>query len=123
MLDPKVDVVLTRIGALADDIGEMRAALKELAHSFAKLALIEERQTQANEALGRVFKAIDKTEARALAAEAKAETRTAALESRISSLEREMPLIRQSSGWVTSSVSAAATAAVLYIAKKIGIIS
>ena len=47
----------------------------------------------------------------------------AALESRISSLEREMPLIRQSSGWVTSSVSAAATAAVLYIAKKIGIIS
>ena len=121
MLDPKVDVVLTRISSLAEDIGEMRSALKELAHSFAKLALIEERQTQANEALGRVFKSIDKSEARAIDAEGKAAARTSALETRVATIEREMPMQKHASGWVMSAVWAAAGLAALLILNRLGI--
>lgn len=109
MADANTDVILARLTMLSDDIGEMRGAMKELAHSVAKLALIEERQTQANEALGRAFKSIDKVE-----------HRIAQVEQRLAAIERDLPMQKQTSGWVISAVWAAAGAAVLFVARKVG---
>ena len=111
MPDHNTDVILARLTMLSDDIGEMRGAMKELAHSVAKLALIEERQTQANEALARAFKAIDKVE-----------HRIGLVEQRLSNIERDMPMQKQTSGWVMSGVVAAAGLAVMFVAKKAGLI-
>lgn len=111
MPDHNTDVILTRLTMLSDDIGEMRGAMKELAHSVAKLALIEERQAQANEALGRAFKQIDKIDAK-----------LTAIEQRVASIERDMPMQKHTSGWVMSGVVAAAGFAVIFVAKKAGLI-
>ncbi len=104
-------VILTRLSTLSEDIGEMRGAMKELAESVAKLALIEERQTQANEALARAFKQIDKIG-----------QKIEVIESRVAVIERELPMQKQASSWVVAAVWAAAGLAVMFVVKKAGLI-
>ncbi|AMO36415.1 hypothetical protein [Thauera humireducens] len=111
MPDQNTEVIVARLAILSDDIGEVRSVMKELAQSVAKLALIEERQTQANEALSRAFKSIDKID-----------MKLSAIESRVATIERDIPLHKQSSTWVFSALWAAAGAAVLMIVKKVGVI-
>ena len=67
---------------------------------------------QTNEALSRAFKQIDKLD-----------LKLTGIEQRLGTLERMQPLQQQTNGWVMTSVWIAAGAAVMFVAKKTGILS
>ena len=111
MPDPDINVVITRLGLLSDDVGELKETLRQIATAVTRLALVEERQSQTNEALSRAFKQIDKVE-----------LKLTGIEQRLGSLERMQPQQQQTSAWVTTMLWATAGAAVMFVAKKVGIL-
>ena len=112
MPDSDINVVITRLGLLSEDVGELKEALRQIASAVTRLALVEERQMQTNEALSRAFKQIDKID-----------LKLTAVEQRLGALERMQPMQQQTNGWVLTAVWAAAGAAVMFVAKKTGILS
>lgn len=112
MPDQDINVVITRLGLLSADVGELKETLREIASAVTRLALVEERQMQTNEALSRAFKQIDKLDLKLVG-----------LEQRMVALERMQPIQQQTSSWVMSAVWAAAGAAVVFIAKKAGVLA
>ena len=112
MPESDINVVITRLGILSDDVGELKETLRQIATAVTRLALVEERQMQTNEALSRAFKQIDKLD-----------LKLTGIEQRLSTLERMQPLQQQTNGWVMTSVWIAAGAAVMFVAKKTGILS
>ena len=111
MPDSDINVVITRLGLLSDDVGELKETLRQIASAVTRLALVEERQMQTNEALSRAFKQIDKVE-----------LKLTGIEQRLGSLERMQPQQQQTSAWVTTMLWATAGAAVMFVAKKVGIL-
>ena len=107
-----INVVITRLGILSDDVGELKETLRQIASAVTRLALVEERQMQTNEALSRAFKQIEKLD-----------LKLTGIEQRLGTLERLQPLQQQTNGWVMTSVWIAAGAAVMFVAKKTGILS
>lgn len=99
------DIVMlnARLGALHDDVGEMKLVLRELTSAITKLALIEERQAQAQAAQERAFKVIE------------------SLETRLSTLEKQMPHITSTSRWVDRAVAGTVVGAAVFVAKKTGL--
>lgn len=97
-------VLDTRLETLHGDVGEMKTVLRELTQAITKLALIEERQTQAAAAQERAFAALKD------------------VESRVSKIEHKLPEISRSSVWVDRAVWAAAAAALTFAAKKVGLL-
>ena len=112
MPDSDINVVITRLGLLSEDVGELKETLRQIASAVTRLALVEERQMQTNEALSRAFKQIDKLDLKLVS-----------IEQRIGSLERMQPQQQQTSAWVTTMLWAAAGAAVMFVAKKVGFLS
>ena len=112
MPESDINVVITRLGVLSDDIGELKEALRQIASAVTRLALVEERQMQTNEALSRAFKQIDKVE-----------LKITSIDQRIGALERMQPQQQQTSAWVTTMLWATAGAAVMFVAKKVGFLS
>ena len=112
MPDSDINVVITRLGLLSEDVGELKETLRQIASAVTRLALVEERQMQTNEALSRAFKQIDKLD-----------LKLTGIEQRLGTLERMQPLQQQTNGWVMTSVWVAAGAAVVFVAKKTGILS
>ena len=112
MPESDINVVITRLGLLSEDVGELKETLRQIASAVTRLALVEERQMQTNEALSRAFKQIDKLD-----------LKLTGIEQRIGSLERMQPIQQQTNGWVLTAVWAAAGAAVMFIAKKAGVLS
>lgn len=112
MPDSDINVVITRLGLLSDDVGELKETLRQIASAVTRLALVEERQSQTNEALSRAFKQIDKVE-----------LKLTGIEQRLGSLERLQPQQQQTTTWVTTMLWATAGAAVMFVAKKVGILS
>lgn len=112
MPESDINVVITRLGILSDDVGDLKETLRQIATAVTRLALVEERQSQTNEALGRAFKSIDKLD-----------MKLTGIEQRLGALERMQPLQQQTNGWVMTSVWIAAGAAVMFVAKKAGILS
>lgn len=112
MPDSDINVVITRLGLLSDDVGELKETLRQIASAVTRLALVEERQSQTNEALSRAFKQIDKVE-----------LKLTGIEQRLGSLERLQPQQQQTSAWVTTMLWATAGAAVMFVAKKVGFLS
>ncbi len=112
MPESDINVVITRLGILSDDVGELKETLRQIATAVTRLALVEERQMQTNEALSRAFKQIDKLD-----------MKLTGIEQRLGTLERMQPLQQQTNGWVMTSVWIAAGAAVMFVAKKTGILS
>ena len=112
MPEPDINVVITRLGLLSEDVGELKKTLRQIASAVTRLALVEERQMQTNEALSRAFKQIDKLD-----------LKLTGIERRLGTLERMQPLQQQTNGWVMTSVWIAAGAAVMFVAKKTGILS
>ena len=112
MPDSDINVVITRLGLLSDDVGELKETLRQIATAVTRLALVEERQSQTNEALSRAFKQFDKVE-----------LKLTGIEQRLGTLERMQPLQQQTNGWVMTSVWIVAGAAVMFVAKKTGILS
>lgn len=111
MPDSDINVVITRLGLLSDDVGELKETLRQIATAVTRLALVEERQSQTNEALSRAFKQIDKVD-----------LKLTGIEQRLVSLERVQPQQQQTSAWVTTMLWATAGAAVMFVAKKVGIL-
>ena len=112
MPESDINVVITRLGLLSEDVGELKETLRQIASAVTRLALVEERQMQTNEALSRAFKQIDKLD-----------MKLTGIEQRLGTLERLQPLQQQTNGWVMTSVWIAAGAAVMFVAKKTGILS
>lgn len=112
MPESDINVVITRLGLLSEDVGELKETLRQIASAVTRLALVEERQMQTNEALSRAFKQIDKLD-----------LKLTGIEQRLGTLERLQPLQQQTNGWVMTSVWIAAGAAVMFVAKKTGILS
>ena len=79
--DVSMQLVIDRLSLLHEDVGELRddtkASMKEMANAVTKLVLIEERQTQMNEAYRNFTNQLEK-----------ADTRTNTLEARIDVLEK-----------------------------------
>lgn len=92
------------MAVLHEDVADIKAAMRELAGAITKLALVEERQTRTAESLSRAFKSIER------------------VEERISALEQESSKSQHVSVWVDRGVWAAAAAAVMFAAKKVGLI-
>lgn len=111
MPESDINVVITRLGLLSDDVGELKETLRQIATAVTRLALVEERQSQTNEALSRAFKQIDKLD-----------LKLTGIEQRLGTLERLQPLQQQTNWWVMTSVWIAAGAAVMFVAKKAGIV-
>lgn len=112
MPESDINVVITRLGMLSEDVGELKETLRQIASAVTRLALVEERQMQTNEALSRAFKQIDKLD-----------MKLTGIEQRLGTLERMQPLQQQTNGWVMTSVWIVAGAAVMFVAKKTGILS
>ena len=112
MPESDINVVITRLGLLSEDVGELKETLRQIASAVTRLALVEERQMQTNEALSRAFKQIDKLDLKLVG-----------IEQRLGTLERMQPLQQQTNGWVMTSVWIIAGAAVMFVAKKTGILS
>lgn len=112
MPESDINVVITRLGLLSEDVGELKETLRQIASAVTRLALVEERQMQTNEAMSRAFKQIDKLD-----------MKLTGIEQRLGTLERMQPLQQQTNGWVMTSVWIAAGAAVMFVAKKTGILS
>lgn len=111
MPDPDINVVITRLGLLSDDVGELKETLRQIATAVTRLALVEERQSQTNEALSRAFKQIDKVD-----------LKLTSVEQRLVALERMQPQQQQTSAWVTTMLWATAGASLMFVAKKVGIL-
>jgi hypothetical protein len=111
--DGLIQVIAVRLDNLHEDVSGMRDVLKELATAVTKLAIIEERQGQAAQALERAFGVLEKLE------KSVAENKKA-VEDRLSILEKAQPLQQEKNKWVDLGVSALVFGAVMFIGKKIG---
>lgn len=75
-------VVNAKLGAMHEDMGEMKGVLRELTSAITKLALIEQAQIQASLAMERAFKTLEQQGVR------------------LQILETKMPEMSRTSSWV-----------------------
>lgn len=106
-VDPVVQFIAARLDAFNSDIQEIKGVQKEMAASFTKLIVIEERQTATMAGLERAFKALEKMETKLEAYTAANRETSQALErensdlaKRVVELEKSEPLQAQASKWV-----------------------
>lgn len=109
--DPQLAMLAQRVDALHDGFSEVRATLKEVADALVILARVDERQGQANAAIDRAFKAIEK-----------ADGRVEKLAERVATLEQQQPLQKQVNLWFLSGVWWAAGLSVMFAAKALGLL-
>lgn len=103
-MDPIVSVLSTRLEALHADVSDIKSAMNNLSDAITKLALVEERQAAANQALERAFNAISK------------------IEDRLVILERADAHNKRTNKYVDSMIWAAAAASVVFVAAKAGLV-
>ena len=110
-VDPVVQFIAARLDAFNSDIQEIKVVQKEMAASFTKLIVIEERQTATMAGLERAFKALEKVETKLEAyTSANRETcqalerENADLAKRVVELEKSEPMQAQTSKWVLAAV-------------------
>jgi hypothetical protein len=104
MSEHELTSLTVKIGVLHEDVSEMKSVLRELAGAITKLALIEQQQAYSAQAMERAFSTLG------------------ALEKRIATIEQRMPEVARTSVWVDRAVWGGAAAAVMYMAKKIGLL-
>lgn len=93
----------TRLQVLHEDVTDIKSVLKDLTSAITKLALIEERQTQASVAQERAFKALGR------------------IEDRVNALEKRVPMNDHMNRWVERVTTAVILAVVVYGLKQMGI--
>lgn len=81
----------------------MRAAIERMSEAVTRLALVEERQTAASTAIERIVQSQEK------------------LDERLRRLEVAEPMQAKAAEWVQSAIWAAAAAAVVFMAGKVGL--
>lgn len=79
-------VLAVKIEAMGSDLQEIKSAMKELVSAVSRLAVVEERQTATNDAIGRAFKDIG------------------TLAGRVATLEQSQPIQKQSSDMVQTAI-------------------
>lgn len=94
----------TKLAMLHDDVGDIKSALKDLTSAITRLALVEERMATAAAAQERAFKAI------------------AEVEKKVVEIEKILATQNRTSVWVERSVLAIAAAALIFVAKKVGLL-
>ena len=92
--DPQLAVAISRLQNLSDDMQDVKRSISQLADAFTRLAVVEERQSSAGQAMERAFGALGRHE------------------TRIGALELAQPVQQQSSDWVQK-IIAITVAAVL----------
>ena len=110
-VDPVVQFIAARLDAFNSDIQEIKGVQKEMAASFTKLIVIEERQTATMAGLERAFKALERMDTKLEAyTSANRETcqalerENADLAKRVVELEKSEPMQAQTSKWVLAAV-------------------
>ena len=106
-VDPVVQFIAARLDAFNSDIQEIKGVQKEMAASFTKLIVIEERQTTTIAGLERAFRALEKVETKLEAYTTANRETCQALEKentdlakRVVELEKSEPMQAQTSKWV-----------------------
>lgn len=87
--DDKSDLLAYRLEAVGADLQEIKTTMRDLAAAVQRLAVIEERQTVTNDAVGRAFSEIERVL-----------KNQEALSARITRLELAQPIQAQTSDWV-----------------------
>lgn len=115
--DRTLAALVTQMGVLHADVGVIKTSMtnfsdgmERLTRAVTQLAVVEERQTHAQQAQERLFKAQD---------EIRADVRVAV--DRITELEKSEPAQSRAVEWVDRAVWAAASAAVMMAAAKAGL--
>lgn len=99
------------VGDIKAGMQDFRDGMKELAAAILKLALVEERQAQAGQAIERCFKLAEKLEIKL----------DGAIE-RIVELEKAEPTQSKAAEWVDRAVWAVVSAAGMFTAAKLGVL-
>ena len=86
----------SQLQSLNSDVTEIKMAMKDLAAAITKLALVEERQSNANQAQERAFAAIER------------------IEQRLMALEKQAPLNSQAQRWIERGVIATVAAVLVF---------
>ena len=113
------DLLAHRLNALHEDVGDIKAALRDLTTAVTRLAVVEERQQQAAAAQERGFRALERVEQRVSTLEHQMPDRA---DQRLAALEQQAPAVNRTAAWVDRAVWAAAAAAVMYVAKSAGLL-
>ena len=100
----ETDVLAVRLSALHEDVGEIKTALGKLSDAITKLALVEQNQNMAAEALERAFKAIER------------------IEYRLDALEHAQPKHNATSIWVDRAVVAMVSIGAMMLARGAGVL-
>lgn len=113
-------VLSHKLETLHGDVGEIKAALRDLTQAVTRLALVEERQAQSSAALDRAFRALERVEQRIAALELQTPDR---LDQRLVHLEQQAPQSTRAAAWVDRAVWACAAAGAVYAAKSAGLMN
>lgn len=98
------DVLSMKLSVLHEDVGEIKQALGKLSDAVTKLALVEERQTQATASMDRLFKSIEK------------------LDARVDLLEKAQPDVQRAALWLDRITWAAVAGVAIFVASKTGLL-
>jgi hypothetical protein len=98
------DGLSIKLDLLHDDVRDMKTALKDLTVAINRLAVVEERQTQFSESVGRAFVSIEDVKLR------------------VSALEVQAVTSSQTNTWAGKAVWAAVTVCAVFISKKAGLL-
>ncbi len=113
--DPALEII-------AHKVTKMESSMDKVAEALVTLALVEERQNTDRAALERAFAAIQASEERSIQAFEKAIAKLERVEARVETLEHAAPITTQTNRRVENAVYAAAAAAAMYAAKKVGLL-
>ena len=97
--------ISVKLDLLHDDVSDMKTVLKELTAAISRLAVVESDQGHIRAAQERTFVVLER------------------LETRISALESLSVTNKQTNQWVMTALWAAAAAAAMYVAKKVGLVT
>lgn len=100
--DPSVDVLIHQVSRMANDMDDIKMSMKELSQSMSRLALAEERITQTNSNLERVFKSLE------------------VITARVAELERKAAVFAITNLWVDKAMWLAFGGLATFAAKKVG---
>lgn len=103
--EERLVAAVTKFESMGADIVSIKGTMERVADAITRLAVVEERQLQANAAIGRAFTELDKQDRRITEVEK-------AHDQRITEIEKVQPLQKQTSVWVDRAINAALTAVI-----------
>ena len=104
-------VLHSDVSDIKSGMADFKDGMKELAAAILKLALVEERQANTAQALERAFKLLEKLD-----------QKVDAVAERVHELEKSEPMQAKTSEWVERLLWAAASAALMFVAAKSGLV-